>query len=142
MTDVSKYRNVSLSNETYKGGHLLSTKMFKGLQVSMSQLIDALVAEKIKDLKLEKELKEYRQPTRRVSKKKNLMAKLKTNSLRKRFVIIVTAMVMSRVAVGNTSIDFRDNSQVHQCWVCDSEGEVYEERTDLINDNPFSNKLH
>ena len=29
MTDVSKYRNVSLSNETYKGGHLLSTKMFK-----------------------------------------------------------------------------------------------------------------
>ena len=59
MTDVTKYRNVSLSNETYKGGHLLSTKMFKGLQVSMSQLIDALVAEKIKDLKLEKELKEY-----------------------------------------------------------------------------------
>ena len=35
-----------------------------------------------------------------------------------------------------------DNSQVHQCWVCDSEGEVYEERTDLIDDNPFSNKLH
>jgi len=31
---------------------------------------------------------------------------------------------------------------VHQCWVCDSEGEVYEERTDLIDDNPFSNKLH
>jgi hypothetical protein len=26
--------------------------------------------------------------------------------------------------------------------VCDSEGEVYEERTDLIDDNPFSNKLH
>ena len=49
MTDVTKYRNVSLSNETYKGGHLLSTKMFKGLQVSMSQLIDALVSEKIKD---------------------------------------------------------------------------------------------
>ena len=59
MTDVTKYRNVSLSNETYKGGHLLSTKMFKGLQVSMSQLIDALVAEKIKDLKLEKELKDF-----------------------------------------------------------------------------------
>jgi len=54
MTDVTKYRNVSLSNETYKGGHLLSTKMFKGLQVSMSQLIDALVAEKIKDLKKNK----------------------------------------------------------------------------------------
>ena len=76
MTDVTKYRNVSLSNETYKGGHLLSTKMFKGLQVSMSQLIDALVAEKIKDLKLEKDLKDYRQPTRRVSNKK----KKKTNN--------------------------------------------------------------
>ena len=37
-----------------------------------------------------------------------------------------------RIATGNTSIDFRDNSQVHQCWVCDSEGEFYEERTDLI----------
>tara|TARA_E500000305_G_scaffold79767_1_gene65513 strand:+ start:273 stop:440 length:168 start_codon:yes stop_codon:yes gene_type:complete len=49
--------------------------MFKGLQVSMSQLIDALVAEKIKDLKLEKDLKDYRQPTRRVSNKK----KKKTN---------------------------------------------------------------
>ena len=78
MTDVTKYRNVSLSNETYKGGHLLSTKMFKGLQVSMSQLIDALVAEKIKDLKLEKELKDYRQPTRRVSKRKKTNGKVKS----------------------------------------------------------------
>ena len=77
MTDVTKYRNVSLSNETYKGGRLLSTKMFKGLQVSMSQLIDALVAEKIKDLKLEKELKDYRQPTRRVSKKRKSNGKSK-----------------------------------------------------------------
>ena len=78
MTDVTKYRNVSLSNETYKGGQLLSTKMFKGLQVSMSQLIDALVAEKIKDLKLEKELKDYRQPTRRVSKRKKTNGKAKS----------------------------------------------------------------
>ena len=43
----------------------------------MSQLIDALVAEKIKDLKLEKELKEYRQPTRRFSKKKKSNGKSK-----------------------------------------------------------------
>jgi hypothetical protein len=52
--------------------------MFKGLQVSMSQLIDALVTEKIKDLKLEKELKDYRQPTRRVSKKKKSNGKAKS----------------------------------------------------------------
>ena len=31
-----------------------------------------------------------------------------------------------RVATGNTALDFRDNSQVHQCWDCDSEGEFYE----------------
>jgi DnaJ-class molecular chaperone len=31
-----------------------------------------------------------------------------------------------RIATGDTSRDFRDNSQVHQCWDCDSEGEFYE----------------
>ena len=31
-----------------------------------------------------------------------------------------------RIASGDTSIDFRDNSQVHQCWECDSQGEFYE----------------
>ena len=31
-----------------------------------------------------------------------------------------------RIATGDTSIDFRDNSQVHQCWECDSQGEFYE----------------
>ena len=70
MTDVTKYRNVSLSNETYRSGHLLSTKMFKGLQVSMSQLIEVLISDKIKNLKLEKELEEYKQPTRRTFKKR------------------------------------------------------------------------
>ena len=29
-----------------------------------------------------------------------------------------------RVATGNTSSDFRDNSQVHQCWDCESSGEL------------------
>ena len=52
MTDVTKYRNVSLTNETYRSGHLLSTKMFKGLQVSMSQLIEVLISDKIKNMKL------------------------------------------------------------------------------------------
>ena len=31
-----------------------------------------------------------------------------------------------RVATGDTSEDFRKNSEVHQCWDCDSEGEFYE----------------
>ena len=29
-----------------------------------------------------------------------------------------------RIATGDTSIDFRDNSQVHQCWDCESSGEL------------------
>ena len=70
------------------------------------------------------------------------MGKLKLNKLKKKICDNCHGNGYVRVAVGNTSIDFRDNSQVHQCWGGDSEGEVYEERTDLIDDNPFSNKLH
>ena len=29
-----------------------------------------------------------------------------------------------RVATGDTSEDFRKNSEVHQCWDCDSSGEL------------------
>ena len=53
-----------------------------------------------------------------------------------------------RVATGDTSLDFRDNSQVHQCWECESEGEFYEVvSTDDISDfddsdDNSSNKLH
>ena len=53
-----------------------------------------------------------------------------------------------RVATGDTSIDFRDNSQVHQCWECDSQGEIYEVvSTDNISDHVdsddnTSDKLH
>ena len=36
----------------------------------------------------------------------------------------------------------KDESTVHQCWDCDSEGEFYETvDNDLIDDGP-SNKLH
>ena len=43
---------------------------------------------------------------------------------------------------GNPTLDFRDNSEVHQCWDCDSEVEFYEEVTDnLIDDGP-SDTLH
>ena len=47
-----------------------------------------------------------------------------------------------RIAAGDTSKDFRDNSQVHQCWDCDSEGEFYEEIVDDLIDDSHSNKLH
>ena len=43
---------------------------------------------------------------------------------------------------GNPTLDFRDNSEVHQCWDCDSEGEFYEEVTDNLIDDGHSYKLH
>ena len=70
MTDITKYRNVSLPHETYKGGHLLSTEMFNGLQVSMSQLIESLITLKIKELKLESKLENYQQPPKVFPKRK------------------------------------------------------------------------
>jgi DnaJ-class molecular chaperone len=49
-----------------------------------------------------------------------------------------------RVATGDTSIDFRDNSQVQQCWECDSEGEFYEtiEVDNISNDANGSDSIH
>ena len=70
------------------------------------------------------------------------MAKLKRNNLVKKICDNCHGNGYIRVATGDTSMDFRNNSQVHQCWVCDSEGEFYEEITDdLIDDGP-SNRLH
>ena len=47
-----------------------------------------------------------------------------------------------RVATGGTSLDFRDNSQVHQCWDCDSEGEYYETTDMGWIDDGTSDSLH
>ena len=77
MTDTTKYRNVSLTHETYKGGHLLSTKMFNGLKVSMSQLIESLITQKIKELGLESKLELYAQPKKVQYRKKKKNGKTK-----------------------------------------------------------------
>ena len=72
------------------------------------------------------------------------MAKLKTSRIVK--VICDTCHGNGYVRVakidGDPSRDFRDRSEVHQCWDCDSEGEFYETfDNDLIDDGP-SDKLH
>ncbi len=49
-----------------------------------------------------------------------------------------------RVAKINSdpAADFRDKSNVHQCWDCNSEGEFYETiDTNIINDGP-TDTLH
>ena len=43
---------------------------------------------------------------------------------------------------GDPALDFRDRSEVHQCWDCDSEGEYYETISDDLIDDGNSNKLH
>ena len=76
------------------------------------------------------------------------MAKLKIKQVKKFICDTCHGNGYIRVATGDTSLDFRDNSQVHQCWDCDSEGEFYEtvESDNLIGDTDgngtYSNKLH
>jgi|TARA_R100000329_G_scaffold38944_1_gene36715 hypothetical protein len=72
------------------------------------------------------------------------MAKLKKGRVVKMICDTCHGNGYVRVAklTGAPSIDFRDNSEVHQCWDCDSEGEFYETVDDnLIDDGP-SDKLH
>ena len=66
------------------------------------------------------------------------MAKLKINSLRK--YICNTCKGNGYLKVGTEW-----GETIHQCWDCDSEGELYETSDDLIGDNNnggVSNKLH
>ena len=70
------------------------------------------------------------------------MVKLKASRIVKKICDTCHGNGYVRVATGDTAIDFRDNSQVHQCWDCNSEGEFYETiDNDLIGDSPI-NKLH
>ena len=72
------------------------------------------------------------------------MAKLKVSRVRKMICSTCKGNGYIRVGKidGDPAVDFRDKSEVHQCWDCDSEGEFYETVTDnLIDDGPC-NKLH
>ena len=80
MTDITKYRNVSLTHETYKEGHFLSTVLFDGLQVSMSQLIESLISKKIEELNLKDKVAQYDEPKKIIHKKKK-KAKKKAKKL-------------------------------------------------------------
>ena len=43
---------------------------------------------------------------------------------------------------GDPALDFRDRSEVHQCWDCDSEGEFYEVDDMGWIDDGTSNSVH
>jgi len=72
------------------------------------------------------------------------MAKLKLSKVVRMICKTCHGNGYIRVATGDTSIDFRDNSQVHQCWDCESEGEFYEtvDSDKDIKDGDDFGKLH
>ena len=72
------------------------------------------------------------------------MAKLKVSRVRKMICSTCKGNGYIRVGKidGDPAVDFRDKSEVHQCWDCDSEGEFYETVTDNLIDDCPSNKLH
>ena len=72
------------------------------------------------------------------------MAKLKKGRVVKMICDTCHGNGYVRVAklTGSPSVDFRDNSEVHQCWDCDSEGEFYETVDDNLVDDGPSDKLH
>ena len=43
---------------------------------------------------------------------------------------------------GDPSLDFRDRSEVHQCWDCDSEGEHYVVDDSNLIDDKESESIH
>ena len=72
------------------------------------------------------------------------MAKLKVSRVRKMICSTCKGNGYIRVGKidGDPAVDFRDKSEVHQCWDCDSEGEFYETvDTNLIDDGP-TDTLH
>jgi len=70
MTDTTIYRNTSLKHEVYTAGHLLAREITPGIELSMSQLFEVLITDKIKILGLEQKLKEYARPPKQKKKKK------------------------------------------------------------------------
>ena len=48
MTDITKYRNVSLTHETYKTLIALSKVLLPDAQLSISKTIEAIANEKVK----------------------------------------------------------------------------------------------
>ena len=123
MTDMSKYKNVSLTKETYAILDKLSKVLLPDAKLSVAKTIESLANEKVRKL------------NGKIKKKGRIKIHICDTCHGNGYV---------RVAKidGDPSVDFRDRSEVHQCWDCDSEGEYYETITDDLIDDGASNKLH
>ena len=122
MTDMSKYKNVSLTKETYATLDKLSKVLLPDAKLSIAKTIESIANEKVKKLN----------------------GKIKKGRVKIHICDTCHGNGYVRVAKidGDPSVDFRDRSEVHQCWDCDSEGEFYETiDVDLIDDGN-SNSVH
>ena len=121
MTDITKYRNVSLTHDTYKVLIALSKVLLPDAKLSISKTIESLANEKAK--KLNGKFKKYR--------------------VHKAICDVCNGNGFVKIT------DREDPSEVnvHQCWECDSEGEfyVYESKVaqhdDVDNNDRNTDKL-
>jgi DnaJ-class molecular chaperone len=122
MTDMSKYKNVSLTKETYATLDKLSKVLLPDAKLSIAKTIESIANEKVKKLN----------------------GKIKKGRIKIHICETCHGNGYVRVAKldGDPSVDFRDRSEVHQCWDCDSEGEYYETISDGIIDDGNSNSVH
>src|SRR5210317_449913 len=95
MTDMTKYKNVSLTKETYATLDKLSKIILPDAKLSVAKTIEAIANEKAKKLN-GKVKKVYICPT------------CKGNGY------VKVACIMEK------------EDMIHQCWDCDSQGEIYD----------------
>ena len=113
MTDISKYRNVSLTHETYKILESLSKVILPDAKLSISKTIESIANEKARKL------------NGKVKKAK-----------------VTIHICPTCKGNGYLKGCNRGKRSRHQCWDCDSEGEFYETVDDNLIDDGVSDKLH
>ena len=78
MTDISKYKNVSLDHDSYKKGLILSkNRLVKDGVISLSKVVSILLNRAASDFKISDEEIENMEITTRKRKNKKLHGKIK-----------------------------------------------------------------
>ena len=112
MTDMSKYKNVSLTKETYAILDKLSKILLPDAKLSVAKTIESLANEKAR--KLNGKIKKAKVTI-------HICPTCKGNG----YVKVAT-----------------EGDTVHQCWDCDSEGEYYETTDMGWIDDGTSDRVH
>ena len=115
MTDISKYKSLAVDHACYDKIDKMTKVLAPGITLSRAQVIRMLVDEKAKKLN----------------------GKIKKARLK----IHVCSTCKGNGYVKVASLE-KDESTVHQCWDCDSEGEFYEIDDMGWIDDGASDSLH